>query len=168
MPSSRILIKRIAISILVGLLIGALINEASFRFLRESDRGPQVVELVIPMGTAEGVARGEASPSIPNSMDLVQGDTLLVKNEDVADHQLGPLWIPAGASASLALDTAQSFAYDCSFQPNNIFGLDVHDPITLSTRLNGILFSGLPMGLLIAVYAVILPLKKKNETLGSV
>ena len=94
-------------------------------------------------------------------MTFVVGDTLLVKNDDAVDHQLGPLWIPAGSSASLALDAVQSYAYACSFQPAKVFGLDVREALTLGTRINGILYSGLPLGGLMALYSLILPVKKK-------
>ena len=96
-------------------------------------------------------------------MAFVVGDTLVVKNDDSSDHELGPLWIPAGTSASLSLDSVQSYAYACSFQPGKYFGLDVHEALTLGTRLYGILYSGLPLGLLIALYALIMPVKKKEE-----
>ncbi len=147
----------------MGLLIGAAINEISFLFLRETARAPTVIELVIPDGTAEKVARGETPPTLPDSMTFVVGDTLLVKNDDRSDHELGPLWIPAGASASLSLDAAQSYAYACSFQPGKYFGLDVHEALTTGTRLYGILYSGIPLGVLIALYALIMPAKKKND-----
>lgn len=163
MPSARIVLKRIFFSMLVGLAIGIGINEVSFLFLRETTRPPKVIELVIPAGTAASIERGETPPSIPSAMTFVVGDTLLVRNNDVANHELGPLWIPAGASASLALDTAQSFAYDCSFQAGNYFDLDVREPLTASTRLYGILYSGVPLGILIALYAIIMPSRKKND-----
>ena len=163
MPPVRTIIKRIAISLLIGLLIGVLINEISFLFLRQTARPPKVVELVIPNGTAERIARGDTPPTIPDSMTFVVGDTLLVRNEDVTDHELGPLWIPAGASASLPLDSVESYAYNCSFQPEKYFGLDVRESLTLGTRLYGILYSGLPLGALIALYTIIMPAKRKEE-----
>lgn len=163
MPSWPVILKRIAISLAIGLVIGALINELTFLFLRQTARPPQVVELVIPAGTAERVAEGEMPPTIPTSMSFVVGDTLLVRNEDATDHELGPLWIPAGSSASLVLDSVQSYAYSCSFQPKKYFGMDVQEPLTIGTRLYGILYSGLPLGGLLALYAVIMPEKKKAE-----
>jgi hypothetical protein len=42
----------------------------------------------------------------------------------------------------------------CSFQTDKYFGLDVHEPVTLGTRVVGILTAGLPLGILIALYAV--------------
>ncbi len=163
MPPFKTIITRVLISLLVGLLFGVALNEVTFFFLRETARAPKLIEIVIPKGTAEKVARGEAPPSIPASMTFVIGDTLLVKNEDTKDHELGPLWIPAGSSASLPLDAAASYAYSCSFQPGQSFGLDVYEPLTFSTRLYGIFFSGIPLGVMIALYALVIPAKKARK-----
>ena len=162
MPPFPVIAKRVSLSLLIGLVIGAAISEITFLFLKESARPPKSIELVIPVGTAKRVARGEKSPSIPESMTFVVGDVLIVKNEDTANHQLGPLWIPAGTTASLSLEAVESYAYSCSFQPGKYIGLDVHEPLTFGTRLYGILFAGLPMGGLIALYSLIVPTKKKN------
>lgn len=162
MPPAPIIIKRILISLLIGLIIGAVINEFSFIFLRSTARAPKSIELVIPLGTSERVARGETPPSIPDSMTFVVGDVLVVKNEDAVDHQLGPLWVPSGSSASLALDEVQSYSYSCSFQPGNYFGLDVHEPLTIATRIYGILYAGIPLGVLFAIYSLIMPSKEKK------
>ena len=96
-------------------------------------------------------------------MTFVVGDTFVVVNQDEVDHQLGPLWIPPGTSASLNLDTEQNYAYECSFQSTKIFGLDVREPVTLGTRLTGIFFSGLPLGALFSVYSILLTSDKKKE-----
>lgn len=163
MHPMNILIKRLVISLLIGLLIGAAISEITFVFLRETARPPQEIVLVIPRGTAEQVARGEQPPTIPTDMIFVVGDVLVVKNEDVVDHTLGPLWIPSNTSARLALGQAENLAYECSFQPGNYFGLDVRDALTLGTRIYGILYAGLPMGVLIALYSFILPVREKEN-----
>lgn len=151
----REIYRRIASAMLIGIIVGAVINEGTFLLLRESSRPPQTVELVIPPGTAEMVARGEQPPSIPPSMTFVVGDVLLIRNEDTAAHQIGPLWIPAGGQASLTLETTGSFADACSFQSTNYFNLDVREPLTAWTRLRGILMSGIPLGILLALYAVV-------------
>ena len=163
MPPINILFRRILISLVIGLLLGAAINEFTFIFLKETARPPQDIVLTIPAGTAEQVARGEKPPSIPENMVFVVGDTLIVKNEDTVDHKLGQLWIPANTSASLSLDHEESLAFECSFQPGNYFGLDVHESLTTSTRLFGILYSGLPMAVLIALYSLVMPEKKKQN-----
>lgn len=148
---------------LVGLLLGAAISEIPFIFLQETARPPQDVVLTIPLGTADQVARGEQPPSIPTDMVFVVGDVLVIRNEDTVDHKLGSLWIPAQSSAQLALGQEENLAYECSFQPGNYFGLDVRESLTLGTRIYGILFAGLPMGVLIALYSFIMPVKKNEN-----
>jgi len=166
MPPRNILLKRLAISLMIGLALGAAVSEIPFIFLRETARPPQDILLVIPTGTAEQVARGEQPPSIPANMIFVVGDVLIVKNEDSVDHKLGPLWIPANSSAQLSLEQEESLAFECTFQPGNYFGLDVYEPLTISTRLSGILFAGLPMAVLIALYSFIFPAKKTEDASG--
>lgn len=163
MPPLNILLKRLSLSLLIGLFIGAAVSEIPFLFLRETARPPQEIVLTIPRGTAEQVARGEQPPTLPTDMIFVVGDTLVIKNEDVVDHKLGPLWIPANASAQLSLGRAESLAYECSFQPGNYFGLDVREALTTGTRIYGILYAGLPLGILIALYSFIIPVKKNDH-----
>ena len=140
---------------LVGILVAGVMTEATFRYLQTTaDRAPQKIELVIPDGTAASVAKGQNPPGIPDTMSFVVGDTLVVKNEDSSPHQLGPLWVPAGSSASLSFDHAQSYAFQCSFLTGKYLGLDVNLPITLSTRIIGILSAGVPLGMLLALYLV--------------
>lgn len=153
--------RRIGLAMLIGLAIGAAINEVTFALLGESSRPPQTVELVIPPGAADLVARGEQPPSIPAAMTFVAGDVLLIRNEDEVAHQMGPLWVPAGSEARLAIETTGSFSDACSFQSTNYFNFDVREPLTVWTRLRGILMAGIPLGILLALYAVVAwPLKK--------
>lgn len=156
-------LKRILISLLIGILVGAAISEFTFLFLRETARAPKTITLVIPAGTAELVARGEQPPAIPENMVFVVGDVLLVQNEDVVNHQIGPLWIPAGAAAQLELTAEENLAYECSFQTSKYIGLDVREPVTAGTRLYGILYAGLPLGVLIAIYSFVMPARKKEN-----
>jgi len=158
------IIRRIILSLLFGLVFGFVISEASYLLLRETNRPPEVVTIVIPPGTAAAVSRGVSPPSIPDEMTFVVGDTLEVVNNDSTDHQLGPLWIPAGSTASMSLDDDQNFIFACSFQPSNSFGLDVREPVTFWTRVGGVVFAGMPMGAIVALYSIIAwPIKKENE-----
>ena len=150
------IIKRVVISMLLGVFLAAITTEVAYQVLKRENRAPQRIELVIPSGTAQNIANGEAPPSIPEDMNFVVGDTLVVVNQDSVAHQLGPLWIPAGTSASMNLDTEQNYVLQCSFQPTKFLGIDVLQPVTLATRLTGILF---------AVYSVLfVPGKKKEQT----
>ncbi len=164
MPRSQ-LIKRVCLSMLVGLALGTIISEGSFYFLNSGEtRPPKTIELDIPAGTADRIARGEAVGSLPSSMLFVVGDTLIVKNQDSVVHQLGPLFIPPGTSASMDLDTEQSYAFACSFQPSKYLGLSVQPPLTVTTRIVGVLEAGLPLGMLIASYSVMELVTKKRPT----
>lgn len=155
--------KRIAISIAIGLLAGLVLSEVTFLFLGRTARQPQTITVVVPQGTAELVARGEQPPTLPQGMTFVVGDVLVINNEDTVDHQLGPLWVPAGTSGQLMLGKPESLAYECSFQADNYIGLDVFEPLTWGTRIYGILFAGIPMGVLIALYASIIPVKNSAK-----
>ena len=166
MFTKNAVIKKILISIGLGLLLGALISEVPFLFLRETARMPREIVLTIPAGTAAEVARGEKPPSIPENMTFVVGDKFVVRNEDTVDHKLGPLWIPANSSAQLSLDQEENLAYECSFQPGNYFGLDVREPLTLGTRIYGIFYVGIPLGILIALYSFVMPSKKKENAIA--
>lgn len=157
------MIKRILVSMLIGIAIGVLISEVSFLFLQETARPPQEIVLTIPAGTAEQVARGEQPPSIPKDMIFVIGDTLVMKNEDSVDHKLGELWIPANSTAQLALNEEQNMAFECSFQAGNYFGLDVRQSLTWGTRIYGVLYAGVPLGILIALYSFVIPPGKKEN-----
>ena len=159
-------IKRIVISMLLGVLVAAITTEVAYQVLKRENREPQQIELVIPAGTAQKIADGQAPLSLPEDMTFVVGDTLVVVNQDEVDHQLGPLWIPAGTSASLNLDTEQNYILECSFQPTKVLGIDVLQPVTFGTRLTGILFAGFPLGALFAVYSVLIASddKKKEKT----
>ena len=115
MSQRNAILTRIGISLVLGLLLAWALSEVSFLILKDkSDHAPQRVELVIPAGTADKVAQGQAVPSIPADMVFVVGDTLVVKNEDTTAHQLGPIWVPPGSSASLTLDQANKYSYACS------------------------------------------------------
>lgn len=161
--SNSIVVKRIIFSLLIGLLGGVLISEIPFLFLQETARPAQEILITIPPGTSELVARGEQPPSIPENMVFVVGDELVIENKDAVDHKLGSLWIPASSSARLTLDRAENLAFECSFQPGNYFGLDVRQSLTLLTRIDGTLRAGLPLGILIALYSLVIPSKKKEN-----
>jgi hypothetical protein len=165
MPPVKTIVVKVIISMLIGLLSGLAINEITYALLHETSRAPKVIEIVIPNGTAAQVARGETPPTIPDSMYFVVGDTLVVKNNDSADHELGPLWIPAGSSASLSLNDAETYAFSCSFEPHQTFGLNVQEALTASTRFYGLLLSGIPAGIMFALYTLVMPAKKKEHAL---
>lgn len=146
-----------------GILIAGVVSEVAFQVMgNTTSRPPQIVELVIPAGASEKVANGQSVVS--DDMVFMVGDTLKLINQDSTAHTFGPLFVPPGSTASLNLDFPENLAFSCSFAPTQYFGLDVREGLTLSTRINGILLAGIPMGLLLSVYSVIAwPFKKKDQ-----
>ena len=119
------LLRRFLVLIALGIVIATGINELTFAYLKsDAGRGPERIELIIPAGTAGRIAQGQPEPSIPANMTFVAGDTLVVKNMDIVDHRLGPLFIPTGTSASLTLSDANKYSYSCSFEKTQVFGMD--------------------------------------------
>lgn len=149
--------KRLLVLFIISLAAVWVVSEVAFAIQKERyDRPPRQVELVIPAGTSERVAAGEPAPSIPEEMVFVLGDTLLVKNQDTIDHQLGPVWVPPGAQASLVLEEPGKFAYSCSFQPTRYLGLDVRKPTTWGTRLTALGLATPALAFFLFVYSLIL------------
>lgn len=158
-------LNRILISFALGFVLAALTTELAYFFLKKENRAPTVVEILIPSGTAEKIRQGQGGQlGIPDDMQFVVGDTIKVINEDSENHILGPLWIPTGSSASLTLEAEQHLVYECTFQPDNYFGLTVQEPVTWRTRVYGIFFAGFPLSMIFAVYSGLIPSGKKKET----
>jgi hypothetical protein len=170
--SSKRIYRLAAIRFLVFLVASAVLialgSEAIFLAIKDpSDRAPQQVTLVIPEGTAQKVAAGQDVTSIPAEMTFVVGDTLVVKNEDTSTHQLGPVWVPAKSSANLALGQANNMAYECSFSTSRYFGLDVRQPTSFWTRIQGLMMASPITAIMAFVYSILVwPLdgKKAGKT----
>ena len=155
---------RFLICIAAGILIAIPLSELGFILQGNTTSRPaKTITLDIPPGTSAKVAQG--AKVLPQDITFVLGDTLVVNNRDSVAHTLGPLFIPPGSSASLTLNRIGNQSYVCSFQPTKYEGLTVQEALTLTTRLEGILIAGIPLGMLFALYSLILrPLKKSNPS----
>ena len=148
--------RRFVFLFIISTVVILLISEISYRLLRDdSSRNPTTIELVIPKGTAEGISQGKPSTAIPEEMVFVVGDVLVVINEDKVDHELGPLWVPAGKSASLTLDQANDYTYSCSFRVSNYLDLTVRSAITWRDRLGAMLYGVPPTLMFLLVYSFV-------------
>jgi hypothetical protein len=156
------LLIRFLICVTAGILVAIPLSELGFIMQGNTTSRPaKTVMLDIPPGTSAKVAQG--TNVLPQDLIFVLGDTLVVNNRDSVAHTLGPLFIPPGSSASLKLDHIGNLSYICTFQPTKYQGLDVQDALTLATRLEGIMIAGIPLGMLFALYSLILrPIKKSN------
>jgi hypothetical protein len=162
----KALLIRFLICIAVGILIAIPLSELGFSMEgNNASRPPKSIVLDIPPGTSAKVAAGTSV--LPQDLTFVLGDTLVVNNQDSVAHTLGPLFIPPGSSASMNLNHIGNLSYVCSFQPTKYQGLNVQDALTLATRFEGIFIAGFPLGILFALYSLILrPLKKSTANLS--
>lgn len=157
-------IKRFLITTVIATIIVFALSEGYYRWQREdTSRAPGVIQLVIPEGTAERVKKGQPVPSIPETMIFVMGDTLMVKNEDTVDHELGPLWIPPGTSASLVMEQANDYVYSCSFQSSKYLGLTVREAVTWKSRLAALWYGVPPMLMFLFIYSLLIFPLDRNE-----
>ncbi len=156
---------RMSLMIVIGLIFGWVVSEVSFLASPDrTQREPRRIELLIPEGTAEKIKAGLSVPSIPTNMTFSEGDLLVVKNMDVVSHQLGPVWVPAQSSGVLQIGSESSYTYHCSFTQTQEFGLEVQPALTGWIRLQGIISVGLPTGVMLALYTLAIPEKKKDPT----
>jgi hypothetical protein len=155
---------RLAAGLLLGLLLGGLISEGAYLLLpnKQLRRAPEQIEIVIPAGTSAKIEQGQSTSILPDDMRFVEGDVLLVTNQDAVPHQLGPLFAPPGATSRLALDAANQYTYACSFETDRYVGLEVVPQLSLNTRLEGLATIGLPTGMMLFVYSFLIPVKKKG------
>jgi len=165
---------RSLVGITLGVIFAFLVSETSFMLMtnkQSADRDPEQIKLVIPYGTSEQVKSGVYNRSLPTDMTFVQGDVLVVKNEDVVAHQLGPILVPAQASGVLELNQASEYNYTCSFQPTNNMGITVLPRVDTNARVQALLAIALPTGMMLAVYSYMIPsekftfLKRKKDAL---
>jgi len=161
---------RLGIVLGLSILFTFVFNEIVFRMQKEdSDRAPQMIRLVIPNGTAEKVAAGENAPEIPREMVFVIGDVLEVQNEDQVSHQLGPIWVPPGATGKLVMAKPDKVAYTCSFQTTKYMGIDVVQATTFMTRLTGLLLGAPTLAVLLFIYSLVaMPVDGKTSDRKSV
>ena len=74
-----------------------------------------VEELVIPLGTADAIARDAPFAFVPDRFSLPTGSRLRVVNADVAAHRIGGTDIPPGATADI--EASESGELLCTIHP---------------------------------------------------
>ncbi|MHB8134301.1 MAG: hypothetical protein ACYDH1_08780 [Anaerolineaceae bacterium] len=148
---------RFFISLIISLIFGFLVSEGSFFILNQGeDFSNEDIVLTIPNGTAERIKNGLSVPSIPANIVFYQGDRIVVNNEDVVSHQLGPIWVPAGAQGVLTLQGTEKYSIACTFKPQKIMGIEVRNSVTNLVRFQGLLAVGLPSGVMLFLFSIIL------------
>jgi hypothetical protein len=76
-----------------------------------------VWRFVIPLGTAERLAAGEAVVVLPAELALRFDDTLILVNDDRVAHTVGPITIRPGQEVRRRVSRLQSLSGFCSLHP---------------------------------------------------
>ena len=153
-PVANQLLRRFSFLLLVSIVLVFGLSELVYRLQREETaRGPRNIELVIPDGTGDRIARGEVVQTLPDEMVFVAGDTLVITNDDTVDHSLGPLWVPAKSVASLKLEDSDEYAYTCSFESSKYLDFTVREAVTWSSRLRALWYGVPPTLMFLLVYS---------------
>lgn len=147
--------KRIGIITVISIIFALFFNEVTYNMQRDpNDRAPKTITLVIPDGTARRIAEGQKVSLLPEEMVFVVGDTLAVENKDQSPHQLGPVWVPPGATGSLKLERVDKLSMDCTFESSRYLGLDVRTATTWGTRLLALALTAPTLGVLLYLYSL--------------
>ncbi len=164
-PEYRPYLIRLLVVTALSLVAMVIITEGAYLLQRdETDRAPKTIQLIVPAGAAQRAANGEQVDVLPENIVFVIGDVLEVVNQDSTDHQLGPIWVPAGSTGRVVLEEANKFSYSCSFTPSRYLGLDVKKPTTLQTRLTGLSISVPTTAAFLFIYSfLVFPIKSKPE-----
>lgn len=101
-------------SFVAGFVMGAvLVAVAWTAFGAEQVGAPRDVQLTIPRGTASLIAAGQPS-SIPSQISLVQGDRLILANEDVVTHSVGGWSVEPGMRLTVLADSPVTNVFACT------------------------------------------------------
>ena len=81
--------------------------------------------IVIPAGTAERIAAGEAVELIPADLRFQLRDRLVVVNNDSATHVVGPFTVAAGQQLTKRFSEAATIEGSCSLHPGGTITIEI-------------------------------------------
>lgn len=98
----------LALSVIVALLlaVGLVINK------QVSTAAAHEVKLVIPGGTAMHLSMGHEMP-LPEKIELMVGDVLVIENQDAEGHQIGDFWVGPGETLRQTMTTPAEYDSHC-------------------------------------------------------
>jgi plastocyanin len=99
---------------IVGLVVGVIALVVGMAACGDTGDSPTTQELVVPRGTAEKLADGEAVTVMPTEMQFEVGDTLRIRNEDVEPQAVGPYRVAAGDEFEITFGSPGRFEGVCA------------------------------------------------------
>ena len=91
------------------------------------DAAGATYEYVIPAGAGEALDAGEPLTVLPGSLTTTVGETIVIVNDDVRGHSVGPWFVGAGETLRQEFTTAGTFEGVCTVHPSGEFVLEVVD-----------------------------------------
>jgi hypothetical protein len=84
--------------------------------LLPGDDEPYVIE--VPLGTLAQIAAGEDVELMPTDLELAVGDTLEIRNLDIATHEVGPYLVGAGQTMRQTFTSPGVIEGVCTLNPS--------------------------------------------------
>lgn len=131
MSRAQVLVLAIALPLLlvgaylVGSRSGGDDSDGVIDVTRADDATEFQHEYLIPPGTAERIAAGEAIEIVPAELVVEVGDALRIVNEDSADHIVGVFFVAAGETLTQRFNSVAVLEGECSVHPSGSFTLRV-------------------------------------------
>lgn len=113
--------------VLASLAAALLLVTAGAGCGETEEAGPDVVEIVVPEGTAKRLRAGEDVVVMPERLELDVGQTLLIRNEDVEEASVGPYAVGAGKTLSIRYGRPGSFEGFCPLSENDRYEIVIED-----------------------------------------
>lgn len=88
-----------------------------------SDR--QVVEIVVPKGTAEKIRSGQKIDVMPSTLKLRVGDTFRAVNKDTEDATVGPWIVKAGKTFEVHFGAPGTYEGVCALSDSERYLIEV-------------------------------------------
>lgn len=115
----------LAAAFLVGANTGGEDGDGVIDVTRADDAAEFQHDYLIPAGTAERIAAGEAIEIVPAELVVEVGDALRIVNEDSADHIVGVFFVAAGETLTQRFNSVAVLEGECSVHPSGSFTLRV-------------------------------------------
>ena len=84
------------------------------------------ITFVIPRGTSERLAAGEAVVQFPEELVFNVGDTIVIENQDEAVHAFGPFTVLPDTTLTKRFTSARTYRNSCTFHQNRQMTLTVN------------------------------------------
>lgn len=84
-----------------------------------------VHSFTIPPGTGARIAAGEAVEILPADLEMKVRDRLVLQNDDVEPHEIGPFVVTPGSRLDTRFSEALSVDGNCSLHPSGSISIRV-------------------------------------------